>query len=457
MAKARTVHRCTECGATAARWLGRCPTCGEWGTVVEESASTRHASAAALPPAGDVAIPLAEVDPEGAPVRPTGIGELDRVLGGGLVAGSVTLLGGEPGIGKSTLLLQALSRMADAGTRCLLVSAEESREQVRRRAGRLGTLAPGLFVVSDTSLPAVLAHAETHGPDVLALDSIQTVHDPDQPGGPGSVTQVRECARRLVRLAKERGMTTVLVGHVTKEGTLAGPRTLEHVVDTVLSFDGERQHSLRLLHALKHRFGPTHELGVFEMGEDGLVDVPDASALFLGDRRPGAPGSVVAPVLEGARPLLVEVQALVTGDAPVPPRRVGQGVDSNRLTLLLAVLKQHANLAVGKADVFASVAGGVRVSDPGVDLAVALAIASACERVPIAPGTVAVGEVGLGGEVRQVGRAGRRLAEAARLGFTRALAPPSTPSVRGIDVVGVADLDEALVAALGRRARRDAA
>ncbi|HUF84311.1 MAG TPA: DNA repair protein RadA [Acidimicrobiia bacterium] len=456
MAKPRTVHRCTECGATAARWLGRCPECGEWGTVVEESAATAPARAAPLPPPGEVAMPLAEVDPEGAPVRPTRVDELDRVLGGGVVAGSVTLLGGEPGIGKSTLLLQALNRMADAGARCLLASAEESREQVRRRAGRLGTLAPGLFIVSDTSLPAVLAHAEAHGPDVLALDSIQAVHDPEQPGAPGSVTQVRECAHRLVRLAKERGVTTILVGHVTKEGTLAGPRTLEHVVDTVLSFDGERQHSLRLLHALKHRFGPTHELGVFEMGEDGLVDVPDASALFLADRRPGAPGSVVAPVLEGARPLLVEVQALVSSDAPVPPRRVGQGLDGNRLTLLLAVLKEHANVEAGKADVFASVAGGVRVSDPGLDLPVALAVASACRQAPIAPGIVAVGEVGLGGEIRQVGRAERRLAEAARLGFTRALAPPSTPPVRGIEVVGVADLSQALVAAGPRRQRHAA-
>ncbi|MGQ0804450.1 MAG: DNA repair protein RadA [Actinomycetota bacterium] len=457
MAKARTIHRCTECGATAARWLGRCPTCGEWGTVVEEAAATSHEHAAPRPQPGDVAMPIAEVDPDGAPVRPTGVGELDRVLGGGLVAGSVTVLGGEPGIGKSTLLLQALHRLAEGGDRCLLVSAEESREQVRRRAGRLGTLAPGLFIVSETSLPVVLAHAETHAPDVLALDSIQTVHDPDQQGAPGSVTQVRECAHRLVRMAKERGVTTLLVGHVTKEGTLAGPRTLEHIVDTVLSFDGERQHALRLLHALKHRFGPTHELGVFEMAEGGLAAVPDASALFLADRRPGAPGSVVAPVLEGARPLLVEVQALVAGDALEPPRRVGQGLDGSRLTLLLAVLKQHARLAVGKADVFASVAGGVRVSDPGIDLAVALAVASARRDAPIPPDTVVVGEVGLGGEIRQVGRTGRRLAEAARLGFTRALAPPSTPSVRGIDVVGVADLEEALVAALGPTRQRRAA
>ena len=455
MAKPRVVHACTECGAQSPRWLGRCPECGAWGTMVEETPATNTADALPVT-AADAPLPLAEVDPDGAPVRPTGVGEFDRVLGGGMVAGSVTLLGGEPGVGKSTLLLQALARLADDGARCLLVSAEESREQVRRRASRLGALPPRLLIVAETSLPRVLAHIEDVEPDVVAVDSIQTIHATDAPGVPGSVSQVRHCAQTLVRVAKERAISTVLVGHVTKEGTLAGPRVLEHLVDTVLSFEGDPQHALRMLRALKHRFGPTHELGVFEMGDDGLVDVPDASALFLADRCPGAPGSVVVPLLEGARPLLVEVQALVARSGPqLPmPRRVAQGLDAGRLTMLLAVLAERAQLSVDRADVFASVAGGVRAADPGVDLGLVLAVASAQERIPVPADTVAVGEVGLGGEVRQAARVGRRLAEAARLGFRCALAPPSTKSVSGLEVVHVANVAEAIdVATLLREAR----
>jgi DNA repair protein RadA/Sms len=450
MARTRTVHRCRECGAEEPRWLGRCPECGSWGSLVEESARTGVGTRPGVPrPSAERPVPIAEVDPIGATKRPTGVAELDRVLGGGLVAGSVTLLGGEPGMGKSTLLLQALGRLAGTGARCLLVSAEESREQVRLRAERLGTLEPGLLLVADTSLPDVLAHVEEVAPDVLAVDSIQSVHDPELPGTPGSVAQVRACAHRLVRLAKEHGLSTLLVGHVTKEGTLAGPRVLEHVVDTVLSFDGRRHQSLRMLHALKHRFGPTHELGLFEMGDAGLRGVPDASALFLADRRPGTPGSVVAPVLEGARPVLVEVQALVAASTAGAPRRAAQGLDSGRLPMLLAVLERRAGVALGDADVFASVAGGVRVTEAGADLAVALAVASARLDLPAAPGTVALGEIGLAGELRQVPQARRRLAEAARLGFTRALAPvATTPVPDGIAVVPVADLAGALAAGL---------
>jgi len=441
MPKPRTVHRCRECGGTSPRWLGRCPACDAWGTLVE---AREQLAPAVVVPETEGPLPITDVDPMGVVARPTGIGELDRVLGGGLVPGSVTLLGGEPGMGKSTLLLQALGRLAETGARCLLVAAEESREQVRLRAERIGALAPGLLLAADTSLAHVLAHVDEVAPDVLAIDSIQAVIDTDAPGAAGSITQVRDCAHRLVRLAKDRALATLLVGHVTKEGTLAGPRVLEHVVDTVLSFAGDRYHSLRLLHALKHRFGPTHELGLFEMGSAGLTGVPDASALFLADRRPGAPGSVVAPVLEGARPLLVEVQALVAPhDAPVP-RRAAQGLDSGRLSMLLAVLEQRASVQVARADVFASVAGGVRVSEAGVDLAVALGVAGARCDAAVDPGTVVLGEVGLGGEVRQVPQAGRRLAEAARLGFTRALAPPSTPAVDGVEVVPVADLRAAL-------------
>ena len=325
----------------------------------------------------DRPVSLGDVQTGGAEMRATGIEELDRVLGGGLVGGSVTLLGGEPGIGKSTLMLQALARMASAGALVLLVTAEESKEQVRLRAERLGALHPNLMIVAETSLPHVLTHVAELAPDVLAVDSIQTVADPDVPGVPGSVSQVRECAHRLVRLAKDRNLPTMLVGHVTKDGAIAGPRTLEHIVDTVLAFEGDRHHALRMLHALKHRFGSTHELGLFAMEESGLADVSDPSRLFLEDRRTGLPGSVVTAVLEGARPVLVEVQALVTPTRAPVPRRSSQGLDANRLTLLLAVLDARAGLPVADADVYASVAGGIRVTEAGADLAVAIAVASA--------------------------------------------------------------------------------
>jgi DNA repair protein RadA/Sms len=444
MAKARTVHRCTECGTAAPRWLGRCAECGAWGTLVEELDTSGVAKAVDALLGTDTPVPIGEVDPLGAARRPTGIDELDGVLGGGLVAGSITLLGGEPGMGKSTLLLQVLSHLAASGARCLLVTAEESREQVRLRAQRLGALPDGLLVIGETSLPRVLAHVDTVAPDVLAVDSIQAVSDPDLGGVPGSVGQVRECAHRLAQLAKARTVTTLLVGHVTKDGTLAGPRALEHVVDTVLSFDGERHHALRMLRALKHRFGPTDELGLFEMRECGLVAVPDASALFLADRRAGAPGSVVTAALDGLRPLLVEVQALVVPSQA--PRRSAQGLDAARLPLLLAVLERHGGVAIAGADVFASVAGGVRVPGTGADLAVALAVASAVVRRAVPAETIAIGEIGLGGEVRQVPHAARRLREAARLGFTRALAPASTPAVAGVDVVPVGNHADALLA-----------
>jgi DNA repair protein RadA/Sms len=403
---------------------------------------------ALLPGGREAPVPLAEVSTRAATARSTGIGELDRVLDGGLVPGSVTLLTGEPGTGKSTLLLQALGRMAAAGARCLLVTAEESSAQVRLRADRLGALAPTLLVVSETSLPHVVAHVEAVRPDVLALDSIQTVLDPDLPGAPGSVTQVRDCAYRLVQQAKERELATVLVGHVTKEGTLAGPRVLEHVVDTVLSFDGDRGHSLRTLHALKHRNGSTHELGLFEMTEHGLAEVPDASARFLVDRREGARGSAIAAALEGTRPMLVEVQALVVATT-VPPRRYAAGIDPARLAMLLAIVAQHGRILTDKCEVYASIAGGLRVSEPGADLALALAVGSAQSGRPVVARTVAIGELGLGGEVRSVPQLERRLDEAARLGFTRALVPASGESRSGLDVVPVRDVSEALERGLG--------
>ncbi len=435
-------YRCDACGHDSPKWLGRCPDCGEWGSFADGAAST------ALGAPATRAVPIAEVDALGAAHLPTGLPELDRVLGGGLVAGSVTLLGGEPGMGKSTLLLQALGTMAAGGVRCLLVTAEESVAQVRVRADRLGTLAPELFVVSETSLPAIAAHLDALAPAVCVIDSIQAVHDPDGPGSAGSVSQVRDGAQVVVRLAKERGVAVLVVGHVTKDGSLAGPRALEHVVDTVLSFEGDRHHALRMLRALKHRFGATDELGLMEMTERGLTSVADPSALFLADRRPAAPGSVVAAVMEGARPLCVEAQALVTDKSAPIARRVAQSIDGSRLAMLVAVLQQRANVELNERDVYASIAGGVRVAEPGADLALALAIAGARADRVIEPDTVVIGELGLGGEVRQVAHAPRRLNEALRLGFRRAIVPISTPDVRGITLVRVADIGEGLAATL---------
>jgi DNA repair protein RadA/Sms len=392
-----------------------------------------------------VPLPIAEVDAAAWAPAATHLAELDRVLQGGLVPGSVTVLGGEPGIGKSTLLLQALAGLAEAGLRCLYVTAEESSQQVRLRAERLGALPPHLWLVSDTALPHLRDHIESVVPDVVAIDSIQTVFDPELSAAPGSVAQVRECAHRLVRLSKERTMSTVLVGHVTKEGSLAGPRVLEHLVDTVLSFEGERHHALRLLRAVKHRFGATDELGLFEMTDGGLESVPDPSALFLADRRPGTPGSVVAPVLEGNRPLLVEVQALVARTQLPSPRRSAQGLDGGRLALVIAVLQQHVELPFAEHDVHSVVAGGVRAVEPGADLALALALASSRRGVAIPADVVACGEVGLGGELRQVHQTARRLAEAARLGFRRAVVPFSAPlELPDIEVVRVQTLREAV-------------
>jgi DNA repair protein RadA/Sms len=441
--RTRSTHRCTECGGETPQWLGRCPLCDAWGSLEEVAVAAQG-----LPPSSGAARPIVEVGTAGAPRTPTGIEELDRVLGGGVTAGSATLLGGEPGIGKSTLLLQMLGRLAAGGRRCLLVGAEESPEQVRGRAERLGVLHPDLYLVAEPSLPHVVAHAQALRPDVLAVDSVQTLLDPDVPGPPGSVGQVRACAARLTRLAREHATATILVGHVTKDGSLAGPRQLEHVVDTVCSFEGDRYHGLRFLRARKHRFGSTREVGIFEMTEGGLVAVPDASALFLADRREGGTGSVVAATVEGVRPVLVEVQALV---APRDDggRRVATGVDGNRLSMLLAVLERHGGVDTRRADVYASLAGGMRVAEPGVDLAVLVAVAGVAQDRVVAPGTVLIGEVGLGGEVRGVAHAALRVAEAARMGFDRVIGPASVPAVPGMEVVAVDDVAGALAQAFG--------
>lgn len=381
---------------------------------------------------------------------PTGMAELDGVLGGGLVAGSVTLLGGEPGIGKSTLLLQLLA--ARSGP-TLYVSAEESAQQVRLRAERLDAIRPDLWLHAETSLPHILRAIEETAPELVVIDSIQTVADPDSSSPPGSVGQVRGCAHRLVAEAKERNVAIVLVGHVTKEGSLAGPRVLEHVVDTVLQFEGDRHHALRLLRAVKHRFGPTNELGLFEMVGAGLVAVPDPSTLFLADRRTGVPGSAVVPTMEGRRPIVVEVQALTHPSIPnVPARRSAQGIDGGRLSMLMAVLGRRGRMPTGEHDVYASAVGGAKIVEPGLDLGLCLAVAGAMADVPLPADLAVFGEIGLGGEVRQVANAVRRMTEAARLGFRRVIVPARSPDpdpevADDIRPIRVATLSEALRAA----------
>ena len=453
MAKIRAVFRCIECGTATPKWVGRCPGCEEWNTLVEELDVPASAVAAHSFGPRDKPVPITEVDAHEWHPRPTGIDELDRVLGGGLVPGSVTLVGGEPGIGKSTLLLQAVASIAGSGAKVLYVSAEESKQQVRLRAERLGSLCPDLWLASETSLPNILDFVNDIEPTVLVVDSIQTVHHPEIGSGSGSVAQVRECAARLVGAAKERGMAVVLVGHVTKEGGLAGPRVLEHVVDTVLAFEGDRHHALRLLRAVKHRFGATDQLGLFEMTELGMIGVPDPSRLFLADRRHGVSGSVVVPTMEGHRPLLVELQALVTTSALPSPRRSAQGLDSGRLALLLAVLGERAGFSYAQKDVYALAVGGVKIAEPAADLGIALALASALAERPMPADLVVCGEIGLGGEIRQVSQCDRRLAEAARLGFNRAIIPRLAPDPPdGIMVTRVGSLAEA-IAELGLLAR----
>ncbi len=402
-------------------------------------------------------VPLASLDAAEASAVPTGLDEFDRVLAGGLVPGSVTLLGGEPGIGKSTLLLQVLAASAGRGHRVLLVSAEESAHQVRLRADRLGPIPAGLSILATTDVSVVAGAVTELEPDLVVVDSIQAVATESAAPGtrrnggpPGSVTQVRECADQLVGLAKASQVAVVLVGHVTKDGALAGPRTLEHMVDTVLSFEGDRHHALRLLRSVKHRFGPTGELGLFEMDDHGLSRVDDPGRLLLGDRVTGVPGGVVLPALQGRRTVMVELQALVAPTTQNPPRRSVVGLDSSRLGMTLAVLASHADLSLGTRDVFVSVAGGIRVTEPAADLATALAVTSAALRTPLPASLAAVGEVGLAGEIRQVTNLAQRLEEAARLGFEQVVVPVSAPDPpAGVELLRVGTLREAAASLCG--------
>jgi DNA repair protein RadA/Sms len=442
VAKAATQFACSECGYTAGRWFGRCPGCAAFGTLVEEAppAARSRTRAAAAP------VRLVDVEAAQAERISTGVGELDRVLGGGLVPASLVLVGGEPGVGKSTLLLTALRAVAEQ-RRALLVTGEESVAQVKLRAERLG--GPGrVEILAETELDAVCSTLERERPDVCVIDSVQTLYAQDLGSAPGSVAQVREAAGRLLRVAKEAGVTTILVGHVTKDGAVAGPRVLEHLVDCVLQFEGDRYRSHRILRAAKNRFGSTNELGVFEMTGAGLVGVPDPSELF-GRSEDGEVGAAVGCALEGTRPLLLEVQALVSPTDLAMPRRVATGVDPKRLAMIVAVLGRHARLGLGSADVFVNVAGGVRIDEPGADLAVALAIASAAKGVALRPRTAAFGEIGLTGRLREATQAERRLDECAKLGLEAVVAPAGTRRPRGkMRVLEVDTIGRAMRAAL---------
>lgn len=444
---AKTMYRCGDCGAQEPKWAGRCAECGAWNTMCEAIPTARAARAGGAGPRGSGPVRLPQIPADDSRPRPTGVAELDRVLGGGLVGGSVTLLGGEPGIGKSTLLLQLAACWP---TTTLVVSAEESCQQVRLRASRLGVDDDELWVLDEVDLAATIAAIDQVAPGLVVIDSIQTIADADVSSSAGTVAQVRACTAKLVDVAKQRGVPIVLVGHVTKEGSLAGPRALEHVVDTVLSFEGDRHHALRLLRAVKHRFGPTGELGVFEMSSAGMRGVPDASALFLTDRRAGVAGSAVLPTIEGPRPLVVEIQALTSPiGSGMTGRRTTQGIDNARLAMLLAVLERRVGLPALAHDVYASTVGGVRVIEPGLDLALCAALTSAITGIPLSDDLVILGEVGLAGEIRQVSHPSRRLAEAARLGFRWALVPATAniPDTHGIETIGVHTVGEALAMA----------
>lgn len=443
MAKNQDQYQCCECGWTAPRWVGRCGECQAWGSVAAVSApKLRVSSTAPTRPA----VPISQIPADEARAIPTGLGELDRVLGRGLTPGAVVLLAGEPGVGKSTLLLEVAAEWAKAGRRTLYVTAEESAAQVRLRAERTGAVHDLLYLAAESDLATVLGQVEQAAPELLVLDSVQTVQVPGTDGVPGGVTQVKEVTAALVRVAKQRALPVMLIGHVTKEGAVAGPRTLEHLVDVVLTFEGETHSGFRMLRASKNRFGPADEVGCFELTESGIAEVTDPSGLFTSSRAAATPGTCLSISLAGRRPLLTEVQSLVVASSAPVPRRITHGLDSGRVSMILAVLQRRAGVRLHTKEVYASTVGGVRVIDPGTDLATAIAIASAALDVSIAHHVIALGEVGLSGELRSIPAIGRRLGEAARLGFRLALVPPTAGLVAppGLNVVEVATVTEAL-------------
>jgi DNA repair protein RadA/Sms len=448
MPKSTTTFVCTECGGESVRWAGQCPHCRAWNTLQEFQVKKAGKNAKARPLEPARALPLSEISSEDAPRLRLAWGELNRVLGGGIVPGSLVLIAGEPGVGKSTLLMHAAAQVGKAG-KVLYVSGEESGQQVRMRAQRLGALEPTILLLAENDLDSICDVIRAELPQLAIIDSIQTVTDAGLEGSAGSVTQVRESAARLMRLAKEIGVPVFLVGHVTKDGSIAGPRVLEHIVDTVLYLEGDRRQELRILRATKNRFGSAEEIGVFAMGEAGLEEVADPSAAILAGSAPSAPGTVIVAALEGTRPLLVEVQSLVNKNQNNMVRRIANGVDINRLHMILAVLEKRLRYKFGNSDVFVSVAGGIRITEPAADLGLALSIASNERDRPMPDGLIVIGELGLSGEVRRVGQLERRLQEAARHGLTRALIPAGSRAGRpsGLDIIEVRTLAEAVSAA----------
>ncbi|HET9827403.1 MAG TPA: DNA repair protein RadA [Nocardioidaceae bacterium] len=445
----RASHRCSECGWETAKWVGRCGECQAWGSVAEAAALPAGRTAAG--PVSSPAVPIGRVPVEESRSRTSGIPELDRVLGGGVVPGAAVLLAGEPGVGKSTLLLEVASRTAHSGLRVLYVTGEESASQVRLRADRTSAVHEELFLAAETDLGAILSHVEAVRPQLLVVDSVQTIGAAGVEGVPGGVTQVKEVAAALVGVAKTRNIATMIVGHVTKDGSIAGPRVLEHLVDVVLHFEGERSSRLRMVRAVKNRFGPVDEVGCFDLSGDGIVAVTDPTGLFVARHHEPVPGTCVTVVLEGRRPMLAEVQALVTPATAERPRRTTSGLDGSRIAMLVAVLQQRARIRLHTHDVFASTVGGMRISEPAADLAAAVAVASAWKQRDIPTDLVAIGEIGLAGELRRVRDTPQRLAEAARLGFRAAIVPAESHSeagvlrkVDGLTVVGVPDVDAAL-------------
>jgi len=456
MPKQVVTYVCQECGSRQLRWHGRCPDCNAWSSLVEEAPAPAAAGPvpAVAPLVRSAAQPISDVPPGAEPRRPCGIGEYDRVLGGGAVPGSAILLAGDPGIGKSTLLLQAGYALACAGHRTLYVTGEESLQQVRMRSERLRTLHEEMLALAETELETILQHIALLAPALVVVDSIQTVYDARIESAPGAVSQVRNAALRLIRAAKETGATVLMIGHVTKEGQIAGPRVLEHMVDVVLELEGDRDFTYRTLRAVKNRFGPTHELGIFTMGERGMEEVANPSAAFLNERQLGTPGSAVVAVMEGTRALLAEVQALVTPAAPFgAPRRNANGVDVRRVAHVLAVLEKRCHLPMGQQDVFIHVPGGLKAIEPATDLAIALAVASSYRDAAIDPAVACFGEVGLTGEVRTVSHADRRVLEAARQGFATCLLPPGkAPAAKKTNLrcAPVQNLEQAFSVAMGK-------
>ena len=461
-ARTRVAYRCSECGWEAAKWVGRCGECQTWGSVTEVAATTPRSSAG---PVTSPAVPIGQVDVTESTFRTSGVPELDRVLGGGLVPGAAILLAGEPGVGKSTLLLEVASQTSRTGRRTLYVTGEESASQVRLRADRTSAVHDELYLAAETDLGAVLSHLDAVQPSLLVLDSIQTISAADVDGVPGGVTQVKEVAAALIRVAKTRAITVMIVGHVTKDGSIAGPRVLEHIVDVVLHFEGDRNSRFRMVRAMKNRFGPVDEVGCFDLSAGGITAVTDPTGLFVEHHRRRVPGTCVAVTMEGRRPLLAEVQALVTTSAAERPRRTTSGLDASRMAMVLAVLQQHCGIRLHAHDVFASTVGGARLIEPASDLALAIALASATYGLPPPQSVVAMGEIGLAGELRQVRDLPQRIAEAARMGFEVAVVPSGPermgphsvkrPGATGIRVVEVPDVASALRLTQLTRLQRD--